>query len=74
MKMNTRLDFNFPVPTKLYFGVGKLGMLHTLEMPGKKALVVSLLPSPVMTRSASAMAVSKSAISRMMSIPGFKVA
>lgn len=38
--MNTRLDFNFPVPTKLYFGAGKLSMLHTLEMPGRKALVV----------------------------------
>jgi len=28
------------IPTKLYFGAGQLGMLGTLPMPGKKALIV----------------------------------
>lgn len=28
------------IPTKLYFGAGQLGMLGTLPMPGKRALVV----------------------------------
>ncbi len=37
--MKTRLDFNFPAPTKLYFGAGKLTLLHTLPMPGQKALL-----------------------------------
>jgi len=33
-------DFTFLSGTKLYFGCGKLDVLHTLPMPGKKALVV----------------------------------
>ncbi len=39
--MNTRLDFNFPATTKLYFGTGKLSMLHTLEINGKALVVIS---------------------------------
>ena len=38
--MKTRLDYNFPVPTQVYFGAGKLNILHTLPMPGRKALLV----------------------------------
>lgn len=33
-------EFTFTASTKLYFGCGKLKMLGTLPMPGKKALVV----------------------------------
>ena len=36
----TNLDFVFAVPTQVYFGAGKLDILHTLEMPWKKALIV----------------------------------
>ncbi|WP_419173761.1 iron-containing alcohol dehydrogenase, partial [Victivallis lenta] len=28
------------IPTKLYFGAGQLGMLGTIPLPGKKALIV----------------------------------
>lgn len=35
-----KYDFNFTATVKLYFGAGKLKTLHTLPMPGKKALVV----------------------------------
>lgn len=34
------LDFSFTTTTKLHFGCGKLNILNTLPMPGKKALVV----------------------------------
>lgn len=33
-------DFNFFSPVNVTFGCGALGKLHTLEMPGKKALLV----------------------------------
>jgi alcohol dehydrogenase len=36
----TNLDFTFAVPTQVFFGAGKLNILHTLPMPGKKALIV----------------------------------
>lgn len=38
--MKTNLSYSFPIPTHVYFGAGKLNILHTLAMPGKKALVV----------------------------------
>jgi len=40
MNFDTSLKYNFITSTKVYFGVGKLNILHTLTMPGKKALVV----------------------------------
>lgn len=38
--MDTNLSFVFPGQTAVFFGPGQLGNLHTLRMPGKKALVV----------------------------------
>ncbi len=38
--MDTRLSFTFPGHTAVFFGAGQLNTLHTLPMPGKKALVV----------------------------------
>lgn len=38
--MDTNLSFVFPGQTAVFFGPGQLGNLHTLQMPGKKALVV----------------------------------
>lgn len=38
--MDTRLSFVFPGNTAVFFGAGQLNNLHTLAMPGKKALVV----------------------------------
>lgn len=38
--MDTRLSFVFPGKTAVFFGAGQLNNLHTLQMPGKKALVV----------------------------------
>lgn len=38
--MNTNLKFVFPGHTTVFFGEGQLNTLHTLAMPGKKALVV----------------------------------
>lgn len=38
--MDTRLSFTFPGHTAVFFGAGQLNNLHTLPMPGKKALVV----------------------------------
>lgn len=38
--MDTRLSFVFPGQTAVFFGAGQLNNLHTLAMPGKKALVV----------------------------------
>ncbi len=38
--MTTNLSYNFPVPTQVFFGAGQLNRLHTLPMPGKKALLV----------------------------------
>lgn len=38
--MKTNLSYNFPVPTKVFFGCGKLNQLATLPMPGKHALIV----------------------------------
>lgn len=38
--MQTRLDFTFTGTAQLHFGAGKLSILHTLPMPGHKALVV----------------------------------
>jgi len=35
-----RFNFSFGATTKLYFGTGKLSILHTLHLPGKRALVV----------------------------------
>lgn len=38
--MDTNLSFVFPGHTTVFFGSGQLNNLHTLPMPGKKALVV----------------------------------
>ena len=38
-KINNSFIFNNP--TKIFFGVGKLGMLHTEPLPGKKALLLT---------------------------------
>ncbi len=38
--METRLSFTFPGHTAVFFGAGQLDNLHTLPMPGHKALVV----------------------------------
>lgn len=38
--METRLSYVFPGHTSVFFGAGQLNSLHTLAMPGKKALVV----------------------------------
>lgn len=35
------MEYLFYIPTKIYHGAGKLNILHTLEMPGKKALIVT---------------------------------
>lgn len=35
------VSFIFNNPTKIFFGVGKLGMLHTEPLPGKKALILT---------------------------------
>lgn len=40
MIMDTRLSFVFPGHTTVFFGEGQLNTLHTLAMPGRKALVV----------------------------------
>ena len=34
------MNFNFNNPTNLYFGAGALNKLGSLEMPGKKAMVL----------------------------------
>lgn len=34
-------NFNFYMPTKVLFGPGKLNELHTEQLPGKKALIVT---------------------------------
>lgn len=38
--MDTNLSFVFPGKTAVFFGAGQLDNLHTLAMPGRKALVV----------------------------------
>lgn len=38
--METGLNFVFPGQTAVFFGAGQLNNLHTLPMPGKKALLV----------------------------------
>lgn len=38
--METKLSFVFPGHTMVLFGAGQLNRLHTLPMPGKKALLV----------------------------------
>lgn len=38
--METRLSYFFPGATTVLFGPGELGKLHTLPMPGRKAMVV----------------------------------
>jgi alcohol dehydrogenase len=38
--METNLNFNMMVPTKILFGAGQLNNLHTQTMPGKKALLL----------------------------------
>ena len=38
--METKLSFVFPGQTMVLFGAGQLNSLHTLPMPGKKALLV----------------------------------
>lgn len=40
MIQETGLSYNFPIPVQVFFGAGKLNMLHNLPMPGKKALLV----------------------------------
>jgi len=40
MSLDTSLKYNFITSTKVYFGAGKLNILHSLAMPGKKALLV----------------------------------
>lgn len=37
---DTSLSYNFLTLTKVLFGTGKINSLHTLQMPGKKAMVV----------------------------------
>lgn len=37
---DTSLSYNFLTSTKVLFGTGKINSLHTLQMPGKKAMVV----------------------------------
>lgn len=40
--MNTiSTGFIYNNPTKIFFGIGKLGMLHTEPLPGKKALLLT---------------------------------
>ncbi len=34
------MNYHFYVPTRVFFGAGELNNLHTLKMPGKKALLV----------------------------------
>ena len=34
-------NFIYNCPTKIFFGVGKLGQLHTEPLPGKKALILT---------------------------------
>ena len=41
-------SFQIDIPTKVLFGPGQLGQLHTQELPGKRALVV--IPSGKSTR------------------------
>ena len=38
--MDVRQNYKFLVSTKVLFGAGKLGELHTLPLPGRKALLV----------------------------------
>ena len=38
--IQTGLSYAFPIPTHVYFGAGQLNNLHTLPMPGRKALLV----------------------------------
>lgn len=38
--MSPRLSYKFPASTKVIFGAGKLNDLHTLALPGKRALIV----------------------------------
>lgn len=38
--IDTSLSYNFLTSTKVLFGVGKINSLHTVQMPGKKAMVV----------------------------------
>ena len=38
--MKTGMHFVFPATTKVFFGAGQLKNLHTLPMPGKKAMIV----------------------------------
>ena len=38
--MTNMMNFVFNNPTKLLFGVGKLGELHNEDLPGKKALLL----------------------------------
>jgi len=34
-------NYNFYAPTRVLFGQGQLANLHTLPMPGKKAMIVT---------------------------------
>lgn len=36
----TNLNFHFAVPTRVLFGLGKLGLFHEQPMPGRRALIV----------------------------------
>ncbi len=38
--IDTSVSYNFLTSTKVLFGAGKINLLHTLQMPGKKAMVV----------------------------------
>ena len=35
------MKFNYYIPTRILFGAGKLGELHTCKLPGKRALIVT---------------------------------
>lgn len=41
MTGNPANNFTFYNPTRLLFGAGKIGELHTVELPGKKALLLT---------------------------------
>ena len=41
LTLNIMYNFQFYMPTRVLFGAGQLKNLHTLQMPGKKALIVT---------------------------------
>ena len=38
--IQTNLNYDFNIPTRVMFGAGKLNELHNQQLPGKKALLV----------------------------------